>query len=121
MDACRAKINALAPVDADVYATARTDFEALVAAQGPSFGRRLIALRAARAAFLLKAGPNSQPAEPYHRFAGTPETTQTTLDFSRVQCPLGYSKPALRVCKQVKAAGSEGVCGGALDSTRLGR
>lgn len=102
MDACRAKINALAPVDAEIYTTARTHFEAVLAAQGPSFGGRLSALRAARAAHLLRFGQISQPAEPYHRFLAGPAARGVDVNFSRVRCSLGCSEPARVVCKQVR-------------------
>eukprot|EP00967_Tisochrysis_lutea_P138783 scaffold250987_cov32-Tisochrysis_lutea.AAC.3 len=103
MDKCRARINIIAPIDTEIYEGVKADLDARIASYGPSFARRLAALRAARKAYGAKESEmKRRSSQPYHKFDGGWEVQKESLNMSRLRCPLGDSWAAVRVCRHVR-------------------
>tara|TARA_B100000795_G_scaffold192356_1_gene146767 strand:- start:226 stop:1263 length:1038 start_codon:yes stop_codon:yes gene_type:complete len=88
---CRAKIEALAPVDTTIYREVSAAFDARVKAQGRSFAKRLEMLRSARA---TTTPPRVDMVKAYSRLTES-ERCVGLLD--------GEGEAASQLCKQVNA------------------
>ncbi len=114
--ACKARVKAVAPVDALIYERAAADFDARVRAMGPGFARRLKAFRAANQRYSAamskvegggSSGALSQEAfrrrRAGERWVGAPKSFHHKVPMRRLQCDLGVSATAREGCQRAYA------------------